>query len=122
MKSPYTAQVFTTAQVTRRHVFGTGQPDFELTWEANRDDLEAGTSIAYRFRNSGLGAGVQGTLIAATFFVGSLLSAGEEAYIRVLDREGAHTGYDATVERDSAGRFRSTMGSRVGANRHYVGV
>jgi hypothetical protein len=123
MKSPYTAQIFLAPYRGRSYVDISGRtPDLELTWEANRDDLDAGTRIAYRFRSSGLGAGVGGTLIAATFFVGSLLDAGESAYIRVLDREGAQTGYDATADRDDKSRFRSTLGSRVGNERIFQGV
>jgi hypothetical protein len=65
MKSPYTALVYF-SQPARQ-----SEADMEFTWEEDRADLEAGTSIAYHFWQTGHGAGVQGTLRAATLFIGA---------------------------------------------------
>jgi hypothetical protein len=119
MKSPYTAQVFIDVDPWRTSRV---EPDFTLTWEENRDDLNAGMDIAMKFYRSGNGAGVLGTLRSAAFFVGATLGPGEFAYVRVLDREGKHTGYDTSVERDETGRVLSTLGSRWANNRVWQGV
>lgn len=86
--------------------------------------LSEPAKLAGRFYRDGASATMRGTTNLAAFYVGALLEAGESASIVI---RGFHGGEptDANsiyVERDEAGRLLSSLGSRVGSLRHFVGA
>lgn len=121
MTGPYAAEVHLTGD---RRAWN-GAPDLVLDWDG--DELPAGDSLGHRFYRSGGGATALGTTRAATFFVGSLLAPGEEAFIRIVGREPS-TGRECAewtnvgVRRDESGRVLSTLGSKWARERHFVGL
>jgi hypothetical protein len=126
MTGPYTAHIY----LNIRPADATGEPDFSLTWEEDRADLAGGDEIASRYYRSGGGATMLGTIRAATFAIGATLLPGESAYIRLRGRiatgpyasEDAATGEDTIIRRDEAGRLLTTLGSRWGRERHFIGL
>jgi hypothetical protein len=120
VKAPYTAEVYL-GDINEYHR-RPGNPDVTLTWEANLEDMKAGMAVGYRFWQTGHGGGVDGTLRAATLFIGKLLQPKESAIIVVKDREGKTTGRSALAKRAAFGAFYSDLGSRWGRIREFRGV
>jgi len=98
-----------------------------LTWEDDRELLEEGENIAFKFYRSGGGATLTGTLRAAVFAVGKLLEAGEEASIDIIGRQPS-TGDErlrrggANVRRNEHGVLVTTLGSRWSRERAFIGA
>jgi hypothetical protein len=125
MTGPYKAHIFLEPDPTR--YFRNGA-DLVLTWETERDALEAGARIGCRYYQDGGSATLLGTRRAATFYIGSILASGESARIEVRGRlasekrEDADTGYSADIRRDVRGRIHSSLGLRYGGERVIRGL